>query len=81
MRTQLLEMVTPTFREVFSEPDLILTEQTTAVDVAGWDSFAHVNLIVALEERFAVTFSTRELAAMQSVADLLTLLERKGVVA
>lgn len=79
MRFELLELVTPTFREVFEAPDLILTEQLTAADVEGWDSFAHINLIVALEEAHQVSFTTTELGQMKCVGDLITLLECKGV--
>ena len=79
MRSELLKLVTPSFREVFEAPDLILTEQLTAADVEGWDSFAHINLIVALEEAFHVSFTTTELGQMTCVGDLITLLEAKGV--
>lgn len=79
MRTALLALVTPTFREVFANDALVLTEQTKAADVEGWDSFAHINLIVALETEFKVSFTTPELGQMACVGDLLTLLENKGV--
>ena len=79
MRTALLNLVTPIFREVFANESLVLTEQTKAVDVEGWDSFAHINLIVALETEFNVSFTTPELGQMACVGDLLALLEKKGV--
>jgi acyl carrier protein len=79
MRAALLNLVTPTFREVFANDSLVLTEQTKAVDVEGWDSFAHINLIVALETEFNVSFTTLELGQMACVGDLLDLLEKKGV--
>jgi acyl carrier protein len=79
MRTELLKLVTPTFRDVFDSPDLVLTEQLSAADVEGWDSFAHINLIVALEGNFRVNFTTTELGQMACVGDLITLLEKKGV--
>jgi acyl carrier protein len=77
----LLEDVTPIFREVFDRPTLAITEATRAADVEGWDSFAHINLIVALEEAFGVSFSTQEVGEMQCVGDLLRLLTQKGVTA
>jgi acyl carrier protein len=75
----LLHKVTPVFREVFDRPELVITEATNAASVEGWDSFAHINLIVALEEAFQVSFTTKELGSMQSVGDLLKLLAQKGV--
>jgi acyl carrier protein len=79
MRAALLQMVTPTFRDVFSKPELVLTEATNAADVDGWDSFAHINLIVAIEEAFGIAFDTDELGRMACVGDLITLMVEKGV--
>ena len=75
----LLQKVTPIFREVFDRPELVVTEATNAASVEGWDSYAHINLIVALEEAFQVSFTTQELGSMQSVGDLLKLMAQKGV--
>jgi len=35
----------------------------------GWDSFAHLKLVVALEEGFGVRFTTRDIVGLQSLAD------------
>ncbi|GEP42483.1 acyl carrier protein [Brevifollis gellanilyticus] len=79
MRSDLLTRVTPVFRNNFNAPDLVLNETMTAKDVEGWDSFAHINLIMALEDTFNVRFETSELGQIGCVGDLLTLLESKGV--
>ena len=76
----LLERVTNVFREVFDDPELVITEKTNASHVNGWDSFAHINLVVALEERFDVSFSTKELSELTCVGDVLILLEEKGAI-
>ena len=49
------------FREVFRDPGLVICRATTAMDIQGWDSFRHLNLIVAIEAEFDVSFTTREL--------------------
>ena len=36
------------FRDVFGDDDIELRDEMTAEDVDGWDSTAHINLIVAL---------------------------------
>ena len=53
------------FRRVFDDDDLSITDATTAADIDGWDSMAHVNLILAVEKQFGVRFSASEIAAMQ----------------
>ena len=50
-----VERVQETFREVFGDEAPAVFPEMTAIDVAGWDSFNHINLIVALEEAFQVT--------------------------
>jgi acyl carrier protein len=69
------------FRAVFDDDEIVLTEETTADDIAGWDSMQHINLIIAIEKRFGVKFAAAEIAATredgQNVGSLARLLERK----
>ncbi len=75
----LLQRVTGVFQEVFNDPKLVITEETNASHVRGWDSFAHINLIVALEEYFKVSFTTKEIGSLTCVGDLLKLLQKKEI--
>ena len=74
-----VERVQTIFQEVFEEPDLKISPTMTAKDVANWDSFNHINLILALEETFDVRFTTAEMAQMANVGGLITILEKKCV--
>jgi acyl carrier protein len=69
------------FRRVFDEDDLVITETTSAADVNGWDSMAHINLIVAIEKKFGVRFTASEIAALggtgQNVGNMVKLLAAK----
>jgi acyl carrier protein len=68
------------FRSVFDD-DIVLTDQTSAADVEGWDSLMHLNLIIALEKRFGIRFSTAEISGLkgdgQNVGTLLRLIASK----
>ena len=66
------------FREVFESPALEISPATTASDVPGWDSFNHINLVIAIETAFGVRFTTKEIADVANVDDLVTLLLAKG---
>ncbi|HEV2647066.1 MAG TPA: acyl carrier protein [Acidobacteriaceae bacterium] len=59
------------FRDTFDE-DVALKPSTTAQDVDGWDSFAHINLILTVEREFAIKFTTSDVERMRSVGDLAT---------
>ena len=51
---------------------------STAKDsTASWDSLNHINLIVALEQEFQVSFDVTEIESMLSFSDILETLERK----
>lgn len=51
--------------------DLKLTRATTANEVDGWDSLAHVRIVVAAEQAFGVRFTTGEIASLKTVGDLV----------
>ena len=78
-KNDIIDRVQPVFRDIFSDPELIINKQSSASTISGWDSFTHINLIVALEEYFSVNFTTKELSEMKCVGDLLELLKSKGV--
>jgi len=65
------------FREVFDNEDISITSQMTANDVDGWDSLSHVNLIVAIETKFGIRFSQKELLTFKNVGDLLNSIQGK----
>lgn len=79
--TELLQEVQEVFRGVFEDDSVVLSETTSAADVDGWDSLMHLNLIIALEKRFAVKFSTAEISGLkdsgQNVGTLLRLIASK----
>lgn len=51
---------------------------STAKDgTASWDSLNHINLIIALEQEFQVSFDVTEIESMLSFPDILESLEKK----
>ena len=72
-----LERLNEVFREVFDNEELMVSAETTARDVEGWDSLMHVTLIVNVEKAFQARFTSSEIAGMKNVADLIQLIERR----
>lgn len=62
--------LTEVFREVFDDDDITIGKETTAEDIEDWDSVTHVQLIVAIEERFTIRFKTGELTGLKNVGAL-----------
>jgi len=71
------EILTDVFRTVFDDPTIAISPGMTAKDVEGWDSLSHVNLILAIELRFGIEFSQKELLTFKTVGDLLNSINRK----
>lgn len=74
---EIYAQLTPLFHDVFEDESLVLRPEMTAADVAEWDSFNHINLIVAVESRFRIKFQTAELESMNSVGHLAEIVEKK----
>lgn len=69
--------LTTIFHDLFDDDALVLTPGLAAADVPDWDSFNHINLIVAVESRFKIKFQTAELESMQTVGSLVDLIRTK----
>jgi acyl carrier protein len=54
-----------------------LDDDSSPDTVANWDSLKHMNLILALEEEFAVAFSDDEVVEMLSVKSIVEILSKK----
>ena len=65
------------FRDLFGNDALVLTPQTTAEDVKGWDSIKHISLIVAVEERFRIKMRSSEIEKLANVGDLVRVIQAK----
>ena len=74
---ELLNKLNNIFCDVFDDDDIKIAPEMTANDVDGWDSLSHVNLIVAIETKFAIRFSHKELLTFKNVGDLLNCIRSK----
>jgi len=75
--SEVMSRLTGVFQDVFGDETLSLARGTTAQDVEGWDSLMHINLIVAIERQFKIRFTTREIARLQNVGELIDLIAGK----
>lgn len=71
------EQLEELFREVFGDDRLVLTDETVAADIPAWDSFSHINLMFAIEQRFGFQFAGNELAEFKNVGELKEYIRRR----
>jgi acyl carrier protein len=69
--------LTELFHDLFGDNSIILTPMTSADDIDRWDSFNHLNLIAAVEERFRIGLTTREIGSLTNVGDMVKLIRTK----
>ena len=75
--TAVSDSILQIFKDVFDDPELTLGRETTANDVASWDSMMHVSLMLAVERHFKIRFSSSEVAGLRNVGELEDLVARK----
>jgi len=74
---EILERLTTIFKEVFDDESIKVVPELSARDVDGWDSLAHIRLMLTVEKTFKVRFSAAEIGKLQNVGDLVALIEAK----
>ena len=70
--------LTEIFEDVFDEDSIVVTPSLTAKDVDGWDSLTHIRLLLTVEKAFKVKFSTSEIGKLESVGDLVKLIQARA---
>ena len=64
-------------REILEDQTVHLKSERSSI--SSWDSLRHAELLIAVEERFSVTFTPSELASVDSVENLTQLLVEHGI--
>lgn len=73
---QLFELVAHALKV---EPTSITLDSGPLV-LPEWDSFSHLHVMVAIEDKYEIMFDPDAIAAMITVRDILAALQDKGVV-
>jgi acyl carrier protein len=55
-----------------------ITRETSDKDLVAWDSLAHVNLMMSLEQTFDLFFEVEDFTQLTSVPAILEYLRREG---
>jgi acyl carrier protein len=71
------EKLANSFCRVFELDQIVLKDEMTAKDVPGWDSLAHINLIMDIEEEFGLRFTVDDIADLKDVGEMIQMLDRK----
>lgn len=73
----LLAAITDVVRDELDNDEIVLTPEMEAGEVEGWDSLAHVRIMIAVEQRFGIRFTTSEITALKDIGALVALVRSK----
>jgi acyl carrier protein len=74
---QIYARLVEVFERVFDDDSIAVTPELSAKDVDGWDSLAHIRLILTVEKAFKIKFSTSEIGKLENVDDLVKLIKAR----
>ncbi|MFN8545577.1 MAG: acyl carrier protein [Candidatus Binatia bacterium] len=70
--------ITEVFAAVFRRPAASFAGDVSPATVEGWDSARHVELVVALEDRFGCMFDPDDVAELTTLGRIEEILRRYG---
>ena len=65
------------FNKIFIDSKFSFNRNLSANDIDEWDSLTHINLIVAIEKEFDISFTLDELEQLNNVGDTIDMILKK----
>lgn len=76
-RETMLKQINDIFIDVLDNKEIRLTEAIKAVDIEEWDSFTHIQLVVAIEKHFEIHFTSKEIQNWRNVGEMMDCIQAK----
>ena len=73
----IIQDLTPIFADILDLPDLQLNPESNASNVEGWDSLAHINLVLAIQRKYNIKFALGELQDLKNLGEMAALIQKK----
>lgn len=77
-REEVYEALNPVFQNVFDDDTITVNDATTADDIEDWDSLEHIDLCVAIEERFGFKFTMGEANKLKNVGEMVDIILQRA---
>jgi acyl carrier protein len=75
--TTIYSQLSEVFARVFDDDSIKVSPELSAKDVDGWDSLTHIRLMLTIEKKFKIKFSTSEIGKLKNLGDLAKLIKEK----
>jgi acyl carrier protein len=77
LNSPIVEQICGLVSDVMAVPRTQINSDSSPKSIESWDSTAHLNLILAIEEKYRIQLAPEEIEAMQSVGQIARILEKK----
>jgi len=67
---EVLGTVNEIFIDVLENDSIVVQYETTADDIEEWDSLNHIALVVAIEKKFGIQFTAKEIQDFKNVGEM-----------
>ena len=74
MREKALEKLQEIVRDAMDDDTVVLSEDKTISDYAGWDSVIHMTILATLEYEYGKEFDLEEMTNIHTIKDLVDLI-------
>ena len=74
---QIIDGITKVLERDLKLNNLLIKREMQAYDFEGWDSLAHIGIIISLEEEFKLRFSIGEITNLKNIGELIDLIKKK----
>jgi acyl carrier protein len=76
-RTEVFGNVQEIFRDILDDEDIVLVDSTSADDIEEWDSLTHIQLVVAVEKKFHLKFTSQQMLSWKNVGEMVDFITSK----
>lgn len=70
-REELTSAILPLARGCFADPELIISDTLSALDVPGWTSLSFMQFLTAIEEQYNFKFKMMELLTLRNMGAVI----------
>ena len=76
MTASTLQQVRSIASDIFGVPTDKITPESSPETIENWDSMQHLNLVLAIEEKFGVQLEPEDIEQMKNIGAVAALVER-----
>jgi len=73
----MIETIRQIMAQVFQVDSAIISDHVTQKEIEKWDSLRHLNLMIALEEKFGLSFEPEEISELTSMDRITEMIKKK----